>query len=598
MRKILLALLSTALIITSCKKYDFDKDGSGEGLDAFSLLTPASGAKLALNSATPNEKVTITWSAARPGLNTAPTYTWIAALRTGSIEQPILSIPSDNEGKDTKLTLTYKQIDDALKSKGVADAATADLQWTVIANNGDVEVRANEVNFIDITRFGDGVSPFAIYGPVSSNSTIEINPFSTTDSVKFVWQTSNSSSTSKPVTYTIEFIKPDGSFSAPVLASASNKNGIDTVRTWSYADFNEALIGAGFTDLGSPVALKWRVVAKSGTYSLPSLYVNDVVYLRELKFYLVGGSSPAGWEPARSVRFIQDTRDANYFYAYSYLSVDGFGFKILNQQEWPGGPLNAKDWGMKKGSPGDLAEQDEDNLSVPSSGYYRVMINMKDLKYWIEPAYGQMATVGSATPASWNPGAAFPSQALGTSVINRFVGIVDFVGGGEFKLIDFNNWPDGSLRGPHDFGLKSGTTNVLVEQGENNIPGPATAGKYRLAVNATDPKNITYTLEPFVQVMKIVGDGLADFPQWNPGGSPNMTYLGDGRWTLSIKLKAGKDFKFLAGNDWGAFDYEDNGGGTIKWEGGNNFKVPGNAGDADKIYTVTLDEYRGTVTLQ
>ncbi|KYP13600.1 SusE domain-containing protein, partial [Flavihumibacter sp. CACIAM 22H1] len=587
----------STLIIASCQKYNFEEDGKGEGLDAFSLLTPASGAKLSLNAATPDEQVVITWSAARPGLTTAPVYTWVAALRTGSVDAPLLEIPSDNQGKDNRLTLSFKQLDDALKAKGVEDAGTVELIWTVRAENGDTEVRANEINRIDITRFGDGVSPFAIYGPVSTTSSIEIDPFSSTDSVKFVWQQAVPGNVSKPVSYTIEFIRPDGSFEAPLLTAPSNKEGADTVKTWSYAEFSEALTSLGFTDLGQATALKWRVVARSGNFSLPSLYVNDVVYLRELKFYLVGGSTPAGWEPTRSVRFIQDTRDANYFYAYAYLSTDGFGFKILNQQEWPGGPLNAKDWGMKKGEPGKLSEQDEDNLSVSTSGYYRILINMKELTYQIEQSYGRLATVGSGTPAGWTPGAAFPGQALGSAVINRFVGIVDFSGGGEFKLIDFNNWPDGSITGARDYGRKPGTTNVLVEQGEENIPAPATAGKYRVAVNATDPKNITYLVEPYVPMMKVVGNALADYPQWNPGGSPTMTYLGDGKWTLTLSMIPGNEFKFLAGADWGAFDYEDNGGGTIKWEGGDNFKVPGNAGDPARTVTLTLDEYRGTITI-
>jgi hypothetical protein len=80
-----------------------------------------------------------------------------------------------------------------------------------------------------------------------------------------------------------------------------------------------------------------------------------------------------------------------------------------------------------------------------------------------------------------------------------------------------------------------------------------------------------------------------------------MTYSGNGVWTITIALKANKDIKFLAGNAWGAFDYEDNSGqnqvvGTsmkIKWEGGNNFKTPLVAG----TYTITLNEYTQTATI-
>jgi hypothetical protein len=71
---------------------------------------------------------------------------------------------------------------------------------------------------------------------------------------------------------------------------------------------------------------------------------------------------------------------------------------------------------------------------------------------------------------------------------------------------------------------------------------------------------------------------------------------------FTLALKADKDIKFLSGNDWGAFDYEDASGGSkavgtprkIKWEGGDNFKTPAAAG----TYTITLDEPHQTVTIQ
>jgi hypothetical protein len=101
--------------------------------------------------------------------------------------------------------------------------------------------------------------------------------------------------------------------------------------------------------------------------------------------------------------------------------------------------------------------------------------------------------------------------------------------------------------------------------------------------------------------MRVVGDGIQGVPDWNPGASPQMTYAGNGVWTITITLVGGKDIKFLAGNDWGAFDYEDNSGGStatgtprkIKWEGGNNFKTPTTTGS----YTITLNEYTQTVTI-
>jgi len=34
-------------------------------------------------------------------------------------------------------------------------------------------------------------------------------------------------------------------------------------------------------------------------------------------------------------------------------------------------------------------------------------------------------------------------------------------------------------------------------------------------------------------------------PDWNPGASPQMTYSGNGVWTITLNLLAGKEIKFL-----------------------------------------------------
>jgi hypothetical protein len=99
--------------------------------------------------------------------------------------------------------------------------------------------------------------------------------------------------------------------------------------------------------------------------------------------------------------------------------------------------------------------------------------------------------------------------------------------------------------------------------------------------------------------MRVVGNGMTGVPDWNPGSSPQMTYQGNGVWTITLGLVGGKEIKFLSGNDWGAFDYEDNGTTgiagerKIRWEGGNNFSTPAASG----TYTIRLDENKQTVKI-
>jgi hypothetical protein len=136
--------------------------------------------------------------------------------------------------------------------------------------------------------------------------------------------------------------------------------------------------------------------------------------------------------------------------------------------------------------------------------------------------------------------------------------------------------------------------------GGANFPAVSAAGRYRVMWDGRNVDNIKYEISPATE-MRLVGDGIQGVPDWSPGSSPQMTYAGNGVWTLTVALKADKSIKFLAGNDWGAFDYEDNSGGNngvgvsraIKWEGGGDFKTPSVAG----TYTITLNEYTQTMRI-
>src|SRR4051812_5365515 len=122
----LLYTLMALVAITACKKLNFDKEKKGESIADFTLSAPSNNSNILLNASTPNDQVVMSWSAAKAGVGAAVKYTWIAALKTGSLESPIISIMADNAGSSTQLTLTQKQLDDALKAAGIAAGAKAD----------------------------------------------------------------------------------------------------------------------------------------------------------------------------------------------------------------------------------------------------------------------------------------------------------------------------------------------------------------------------------------------------------------------------------------------------------------------------------------
>ncbi|TVQ11199.1 MAG: T9SS C-terminal target domain-containing protein [Balneolaceae bacterium] len=75
-------------------------------------------------------------------------FTWHADLPGNDFSEPLLSIPSDNNGAANTLTLNYSAIDAALDGLGIEQGASVNVIWTVTAE------------FMENVRFAD--SPFAL----------------------------------------------------------------------------------------------------------------------------------------------------------------------------------------------------------------------------------------------------------------------------------------------------------------------------------------------------------------------------------------------------------------------------------------------------
>ena len=128
---------------------DVELTGDTE-VGTFVLLTPEDGTQLQLMSGEPETEVSITWET--PAATADVTYTWHADSVGGDFSDPLLSIPSDNGGSETTLTLDYQTIDTALNGLGVDVGETADLIWTVTAETENSTRFANEPFDLSITR--------------------------------------------------------------------------------------------------------------------------------------------------------------------------------------------------------------------------------------------------------------------------------------------------------------------------------------------------------------------------------------------------------------------------------------------------------------
>ncbi|MBP6024698.1 SusE domain-containing protein [Ferruginibacter sp.] len=322
-------------------------------------------------------------------------------------------------------------------------------------------------------------------------------------------------------------------------------------------------------------------------------------YFPIVRMYLPGGYQAAtgngnDWDPGTAPELIRDLRSSVFndmYYIYIYLPA-GAQFKVSEGRSWTTAYGTAA-------APGAITSNNGGNFSVGTSGYYRVTVNRTTLRYDIRE--GRMGFVGGSTGAGWNPPNVFPTYAMGTAGTNLFVGINTFPTTGGWKLIDNNAWNNGSnaVDETRSYGTPNGDGGTMEVNGANFADITTAPVRSRVIWDGRDVNNIKYFMSPAAE-MRVVGDGInqAGVNDWDPPSSPQMTYNGNGVWTITITLKANKDIKFLAGNAWGAFDYEDNGAGAgidrkIKWEGGSNFKTPAAAG----TYTITLNENLQTMKI-
>lgn len=431
------------------------------------------------------------------------------------------------------------------------------------------------------------VTPFADPSTFTSSATTVSGtlPTAAEKALTFTW-TPSFPGYSGTVTYTLQYDLQGNDFAnAGELVMGDNLY----TRDMTNGEINETALEAGIT-AGEQGVVEYRIKATTAqgavTYSdVVTITVNT--YVPVIRLYMPGsyqGATGQGsdWTPGNAPEFVRDMRPEvmnKLYYMYIYLPANS-QFKITNGRSWD------VNYG---GSGGNLVLNSSDNLSVSAAGVYRISVDLENMKYDIRE--GRMGFVGGLN--GWEPGNVFPDYAMGYAGPNLFVGVADLPTGG-WKMIDGANWNDGSksVTEVRSFGSAGGSGSTLLINGPTNMPDVTTAGRYRVIWDGRNPDNIKYEMSPAAE-MRVVGDGIEGVPDWSPENSPQMTYSGNGVWTITLALKANKSIKFLSGNAWGAFDYEDAGNGKIKWESGDNFATPSTAG----TYTITLNEETQTVTI-
>lgn len=582
--KILALAVTTVVMVTACTKVadlPYYENGKSVTLTANkTAVTPTPADSL-------NQVIAFSW--------TNPEY-----KQDSSLYKFVLEIDSTGRNfakKSMKVvtgvsgtSLTGKELNNILLNYGFALGTPYDLDIRVISSYGNNNERyTSNVLKVRVTPYNDP----SVMTTVNASVTCALAT-STQLSNTFNWSRSFNGYAGT-VTYTLQYDSAGKNFVTPIDIPV----GTDLyTKALNQGEMNETALNSGIPG-GNTGKVEYRIKATTAQGAVSYSNVVNVTiasYVPILRFYLPGSYQAAtgnggDWDPGSAPELIRDLRPAalnRLYYIYLYLPA-GASFKVTQGRSWD------VNYG---GTGGNLVLNTPDNLSVTTAGYYRISIDRVSLKYDIRE--GRMGFVGGATGAGWNPPNVFPSYAMGLAANNLFVGLTDFAVDG-WKMIDHNDWnnSDISVTNARSYGSNGASGSSLLVN-DANMPNIASAGRYRVIWDGRNVDNVKYEMSPATE-MRVVGNGIQGVPDWNPGASPQMTYAGNGVWTITLNLVAGKDIKFLAGNDWGAFDYEDNSGGStatgtarkIKWEGGDNFKTPTASGS----YTITLNEKTQTVTI-
>ncbi len=120
-------------------------------LTAFNLVSPPNNFTL-VTSAFNNSPVNINWTKSGSGA----TYKWKYGTALKNPKAAILTVPSNNGGFDTVLTLVNSGIDAILSGLGIAPGDSTSGQWTVYAYSGNDSLKAVQTFNITFKRQAKG----------------------------------------------------------------------------------------------------------------------------------------------------------------------------------------------------------------------------------------------------------------------------------------------------------------------------------------------------------------------------------------------------------------------------------------------------------
>ncbi len=220
-------------------------------LSAFNLTAPANNARVGV-SQNSTQNINITWTN-----GFATTYKWFLATQSGTFNNPIVVLPSNNSGQATTLTLTSGAIDQILANLGLAKGDSALVKWTVYGYYGTDSLKASADFNLTLIR-NRRLNPFILLTP--ANNTRLIVRKNDPKLVQINWQFSLGANR-----YNFLLDQPSGNFSTPIVSLLSNNNGTAPNLDLTSGGIDSLLNALGIAE-GDSAKLKWTIEANEATF--------------------------------------------------------------------------------------------------------------------------------------------------------------------------------------------------------------------------------------------------------------------------------------------------------------------------------------------
>lgn len=411
---------------------------SAAGVSDFTLTKPVDKSVFQVNGTLENDPFVFDWENAT-ATSGSVTYKLYFDELGGDFSSPLLTLTSDNEGKESQVSKTHAQWKSLFEQSGITAGA---YSWTVKAISSDLEWMNQ--TFQVFVEFINWRKPIYIVGEATTvgwdiGNALEMNFVSPN-----IWAGAFELKAGKE----FKFFPEKGSWD----------NGIGSDRFTSFIGCSDT--GGNFKNSGTTDGYYFVVV---------DLNTKTVTVSSAPR--ILGGSVVADWNPGNSVPMQMVERGV--YDTYQYITVDGYGFKFVPLSSgWDG------DFGASKTTAGGLVQNDEDNLTVTEDGFYRVRVNMVNMTYSVEKA--SWGIIGSATPGGWGTDTDMTfTAAKGEYVWKANITLTD----GEIKFRANNDWAINF----GDDGL-----NGSLEYGGANIP--VTAGNYYIELKLNSATGFSYTI--------------------------------------------------------------------------------------------------------